>query len=119
MNSWLNRIEGFCNRCEFPSFAEFMLIDKFVSALNDDEVEMIKQSDLRRHKCSYKQFKECILNCNNAKPENRSSIESNEKLIENDETLSTADQPNDKMMDLNIVKPEPVCVILFWFYATD
>lgn len=42
--TWLNRIQSQIDRCEFPSFMsrEYLLIDKFVCALNDDEREFIR-----------------------------------------------------------------------------
>lgn len=113
MPLWLNRVEGVSNRCEFPVFAKFMLIDKFVSALNDDEVEMIIQSDVRRRTWSYKQLREYALNHKDGKPENTQQMESDDKNpADNDQTPPNNDQPNGEVIpvDLNIVKPEPVRV---------
>lgn len=113
MELWLNRVEGASNRCEFPVFAKFMLIDKFVSALDTDEIEMIIQSDVRRRTWSYKQLREYALNHKNEKPKNDArQMESTEKPIDNGETPPNDEQPNDEKIpvDLNIVKSEPVRV---------
>lgn len=42
-SEWLNRIQRQLDRCEFPKFinAEYLLIDKFVCELSDDEREAI------------------------------------------------------------------------------
>lgn len=41
IKSWLNRVRSYINRCEFPIFVEYLLIDKFVCELNSDEKRFI------------------------------------------------------------------------------
>lgn len=132
MELWLNRVEGVTNRCEFPVFAKFMLIDKFACELSDDEIEMIIQNDVRRRTWTYKQVREYVLNCKNEKPKDKQSIECNEKTTDNDEadSLPIEDPPKDDApkddppkhdppkhekipVNLSIVKPEPVRVERF------
>lgn len=96
---WLKRVESAINRCEYPVFAKFLLIDKFMCELNADEIELIIQSDVRRRTWSYKQLGECILNCKKVMPH-----------IESNTIPDNAVQPNDAKIPLDIVKTEPVRV---------
>lgn len=94
---WLKRVESAINRCEFPVFAKFLLIDKFTCELTNDEIELIIQSDVRRRTWSYKQLREFILN--------------HKKDMQNIEIKTKPDnvvQPNDEVILLNVVKSEPV-----------
>lgn len=41
--TWLKRIQWHINRCAFPKIIAFLLIDKFMSELNFNEVEFIRR----------------------------------------------------------------------------
>lgn len=111
---WLNRVESVTNRCEFPVFAKFMLIDKFACELNDDEIELMLQCDVRRRTWSYKQVREYVLDYKNQKTENKRSTESNNETTEDNKKIVPNAVPpnNDEILPVNldIVKSEPVRV---------
>lgn len=119
---WLNRVESVTNRCEFPVFAKFMLIDKFACGLDNDEIELMIQSDARRRTWSYKQLREYISSYKNDVPKDKRStewnIETTEDNEENDEIVENNVQSNEVTpdgdeiipVDLKIVKSEPVRV---------
>lgn len=94
---WLDRVERGINCCEYPVFAKFLLIDKFMSEISGDEIEMMIQSDARRRTWSYKQLREYILDWN--------------KRIRHIDTNIIPDK-NDEMIPLNLIKTEPVRVYL-------
>lgn len=95
-DSWLKRVECAVNRCEFPVFAKFLLIDKFMCELTNDEIELILQSDVRRRTWSYKQLREFIFNPRNDVPH-----------IELKTSAATPDNEQ-PIIPLDIVKTEPV-----------
>lgn len=97
--SWLNRVENATNRCEFPVFAKFLLIDKFMCDLTDGEIELILQSDVRRRTWSYKQLRECISNHKNDAPHIETTT---------DAPIDDAVPPNDELIPVNKIKSEPV-----------
>lgn len=41
IEKWLNRIETRINRCDFAKFSEYILLDKFFSELNKEEIDII------------------------------------------------------------------------------
>lgn len=94
---WLDRVESVVNRCEFPVFAKFLLIDKFICELKSNEIEMMIQSDVRRRTWSYKQMREFVLDW---KKHTLQDIDIN-KVPEND--IQT-----NEMIPTSIVKDESV-----------
>lgn len=44
-NQWLNRIQKGINCCKFPSFVEFLLIDRFVCGLDAVELKTIQSAN--------------------------------------------------------------------------
>lgn len=95
INLWLDRVESAINRCEYPVFAKFLLIDKFVSEINDDEIELMLRSDVRRRTWSYKQLREY-------------AVHKDMQKINGDIVLDKNAESNDEMIPLNLIKSEPV-----------
>lgn len=56
-DKWLKRVQNCISRCEFPIFVEFLLIDRFVCALNKTEIGIIRGTDT----WSLKKLLECFL----------------------------------------------------------
>lgn len=42
--AWLKRVQFCINRCEFPEFIEYLLIDKFICELNRNENEYFRMA---------------------------------------------------------------------------
>lgn len=42
ISQWLNRAQSYISHCEFSTYKEFLLIDRFVCGLNANELESIK-----------------------------------------------------------------------------
>lgn len=99
MELWLDRVESALNRCEYPVFAKFLLIDKFMSEMNNDEIEIMVQSDIRRYTWSYKQLREYI-----------SDQKYHQRHPETNTLPGKDAQSNDELIPLNQIKTEPVRV---------
>lgn len=42
-SDWFKRLQLFIEKCEFESLSEYMLIEKFISGLNDEDFQKISQ----------------------------------------------------------------------------
>lgn len=43
ISDWFKRLQNYVTKCEFEQISDYMLIDKFVSGLNDTDFEKISQ----------------------------------------------------------------------------
>lgn len=43
ISDWFKRLQKFINNCDFDCISDYVLIDKFISGLNDTEFEKISQ----------------------------------------------------------------------------
>lgn len=55
IKKWLKRIESRINRCDFAKFTEYLLIDKFFSELDKEEMDVIQHE---RQTWSLKQLRQ-------------------------------------------------------------
>lgn len=57
IEKWLKRIENRINRCDFARFAEYLLVDKFFSELDKEEMAVIQ---LERQAWSLQQLRQYL-----------------------------------------------------------
>lgn len=93
IQQWLERVRIQAGRCEFLKFTDYLLIDKFICELNNEEIESIRYTST----WTLKLLNESLVNRNNAIAVN-----------------ATIDDPNELILiPLDTVKSEPVCMVIW------